>query len=290
MKKYTLFAVFSFFAFIALTFNVGSVNAQSVFGCTAAGPYNTANGELCAPMGCMPGFLFSTINGQSCAMGSTYPLGCSSTVGYSSINGRPCSGSQFGSLPATISSVGPTMIFEGSTVHVYGSNFGSNSFIYFDHNLNNFFEIIEHKMESTTHLSFTLPPNTSIGNHTLFVAQSGFGDIAPRSNSVIFSVLPDTTSVSCSATLLGNSTIVAWHNISWAVNSTPVGLKAYLYGTKNGTVDYNGKAYVGTTDLVQIYNFYPWEAGTYNRYYVLKDSSENVVCTTNTITIKVNPY
>ena len=190
------------------------------------------------------------------------------------------------SLPI-ISSVGPTMIHNGDTVVVHGSNFDSNSIIYFDHDSNKVFDIIKPNIAGTTYLSFSLPANTSIGTHIVYVAQRGFGDPPPMSNEATFSVLPSNATVSCSFALLNNATVSVGQNSSWAVTSSPVGLKAYWYGAKNGVTDANG-LYAGTTDFTQTYKYQSEHIGTYTRYLVLKDASGNVVCTTNTINMTVN--
>ena len=213
--------------------------------------------------------------------------GCASTQGYSFVNGEPCSGISTASPTPTVSSIGPAMIRIGDIVTVSGSNFNANSFVYVDSNSDNMYETVYPTTLRTTSLSFPLPVHATVGIHPLYVTQNGSG-YAPQSNTMTFSILPpDAGPALCSFMLLGSPIVSVGERSSWTVTSTPVGLKGYLYGTKNGIVDHKGNFFTNMTNFVYTYVYEPWEAGTYTRYYILKDASDNVMCTTNPLTITV---
>jgi hypothetical protein len=85
-----------------------------------------------------------------------------------------------------------------------------------------------------------------------------------------------------SCSLSGPTTLYVGQYGYWSGNSTPTGYYAYWYGTKNGATDASG-IFAGTTNFGYSVYYDPNTRGSYTRTLQIRDGSNNVKCTSNTI-------
>jgi hypothetical protein len=121
-------------------------------------------------------------------------------------------------------------------------------------------------------ITASIGTNVPAGGQYLYVNCSGV-----LSNPYFVTVNPRVT---CGLT--GPSTVSVGQYGAWSVTSSPPGLNIYWYGTHNGQTDALG-SFGGATDLY--FNAYYDDStrGSYSRYVVLKDASNNIRCTTNIV-------
>jgi len=74
---------------------------------------------------------------------------------------------------------------------------------------------------------------------------------------------------------------------SWTIASNPTGYNIDNRGTRNGVTDDGDGGIIGQTNLTYNFTFVNGQAGSYQRWAEIEDSSGNVLCTTNTINFNV---
>jgi hypothetical protein len=175
--------------------------------------------------------------------------------------GPQITGEQLANSPWTANAATPN-----AYIAIWGNNFCSNP------------QVTIGGVSEYAYLAGTNQINAYVYAHT----PSGGQNVTVSCNGVSSNAWYVNVEQPFSCSLSGPTTLYVGQYGYWSGNSTPAGYYAYWYGTKNGATDASG-IFAGTTNFGYSVYYDPSTRGSYTRYLQIRDGSNNVKCTSNTI-------